>query len=361
MNVRTITAVCLLSVLSGCQTLDFSKVKDVASSPFAKKQPKVQESEFATPHKIVAVWSDAVYSQPGTGGVRGFGGRLYFYDQQNDPIPVEGQLVVYGYDDTVPDSQSKQPSRKFVFTPEQLTSHYTPSDLGASYSVWIPWDEIGGERKSISLLPVFRASSGQVVMAQQSVNVLPGKPPAEELVNRKGRFTPVPGTASAGSVQPVSFEQKLGAASTNSVPSRNSWRQDHRYQPDAVPQQQLRSTTITLPMSVTQRLLAEEAAAQLARAQAAAARQDAPQAEEAPSTGQSVGNSSPGQDAGGSDVKGTGPLTPPAARFLRSTPPAPASPDARPGFGHARTPRLPAIPRRVPPSQPTAGSSHSAG
>ena len=95
---------------------------------------------------------------------------------KNKPVPVEGQLVVYGYDDTDDKREKRRsPDRKYAFTPEQFTQHFGESELGASYSVWIPWDEAGSEQKNISLLPVFTATSGRIVMGQQALNVLPGK------------------------------------------------------------------------------------------------------------------------------------------------------------------------------------------
>ncbi len=83
-------------------------------------------------------------------------------------------MVVYAYDDAHNPHQPGQPQRKFAFTPDQFTKHYSDSDLGASYSIWIPWDAVGGDQCQISLVPVFTATSGQVVMGQQAMNVLPG-------------------------------------------------------------------------------------------------------------------------------------------------------------------------------------------
>ena len=45
------------------------------------------------------------------------------------PISVEGQLVVFAYNNDKPNPDSKVPDRKFAFTPEQFTQHYTPSEL----------------------------------------------------------------------------------------------------------------------------------------------------------------------------------------------------------------------------------------
>ncbi len=37
---------------------------------------------------------------PGKPVTRGFGGRIYFYNDRSQAVPVDGELVVYGFDDT---------------------------------------------------------------------------------------------------------------------------------------------------------------------------------------------------------------------------------------------------------------------
>ncbi|MEZ6106210.1 MAG: secretin N-terminal domain-containing protein [Pirellulaceae bacterium] len=72
---------CSLLVASfGCHTL-----KTDWSMPWEK------ETEPVLPDRILAVWSDTVLHQPGQPGVRGFGGRLFFYeDESTEPVPVDG-------------------------------------------------------------------------------------------------------------------------------------------------------------------------------------------------------------------------------------------------------------------------------
>jgi hypothetical protein len=153
---------------SGCQTMP-DGTKSWGIGP-----PKVQESKYAAPTKMAVIWAPAVLNQPGQVPTRGFGGRVYFYDGANNPVAVEGQLIVYAYDDTVPAAGGKTPERKFAFTPEQFTQHYSPTQLGAAYSIWLPWDAAGQPQMEISLVPVFTAASGQLVMGQPSHNLLPG-------------------------------------------------------------------------------------------------------------------------------------------------------------------------------------------
>ena len=155
---------------TGCSALD----KDWKRKLPWSMESKVKTSKFETPTHMIAVWSPDVLSQPNKPPTRGFGGRFYFYNDKNRAVPVEGQLVVYGYDDVHNPHQPGEPQRKFVFTPDQFASHQSPSDLGPSYSVWIPWDAAGGDQAQVSLVPVFTATSGKIVMGQQAMNVLPG-------------------------------------------------------------------------------------------------------------------------------------------------------------------------------------------
>jgi hypothetical protein len=207
-----------LTLATGCQTYDISK----ASLPWSTDKDAPKKSKYEPPAKMVAVWKDSVYYSAAGQPTRGFGGRLYFYNQKGQAIPVEGQLAVYGYDDTGLEGappQNRPPERRFAFTQEQFSKHFSETDLGASYSVWIPWDAAGGEQRHISLLPVFTTVDGKVTVGQQTANVLPGTtkdlpPPQEEL----------PQPYYEGSA--VSFEQPSARTST-----------------------QLKTTTINIPRS----------------------------------------------------------------------------------------------------------------
>lgn len=192
-HARWLTGSCALaaSLLTGCQSMSFPK-----KLPWSKET--VKESEFQTPVRLAALWSEDVLTTPGETPVRGFGARIYFYNDRNQTIPVEGQLVVYGYDDSSSNVSSRAPDRKFVFTAEQFSKHFSKSDLGASYSVWIPWEPVGGPQKDVSLIPVFTSSSGKIVVGPQGINVLSGSKKASEssedgrLSHDKRRTMPAP-------------------------------------------------------------------------------------------------------------------------------------------------------------------------
>ncbi|MGI9428860.1 MAG: hypothetical protein ACR2NM_09400, partial [Bythopirellula sp.] len=85
-----------------------------------------------------------------------------------------GQLVIYAYDEQSRAAYETQPTRRFVFPAEQFTRHESECQLGASYSIWLPWDEVGGAQKNISLIARFEPKEGAVVAGNQTRHLLPG-------------------------------------------------------------------------------------------------------------------------------------------------------------------------------------------
>ncbi len=337
-----------LILLAGCQTTDFGSLKSVSDKlAITAKEDGLRDSPFETPSRMIAIWSDAMYTLPGQAPTRGFGGRLYFYNAKDKAVPVEGQLVVYGYDDSQDGTPAKTPSRKFGFTPEQFTQHYSPTDLGASYSVWIPWDELGGIRKSITLLPVFTSSSGQVVMGEQSINVLPGKAPETPEPARQGYFMPLSASEPQG-VRQAAYNQPQTATG----PARDSWQQSHTFEPNATQQTQLRSTTIPLPMDMTRRLV------QNTNAGSSQTGSPAAWADRGNDDGTPVAPTAGGEYTMASAARPAMP-TGPATRFVRPQFPAPRVPAARPSPARAATTPRPSRSQLAPPFPPSPNPDSS--
>ncbi len=159
-----------LASITGCQSTQTAGWWN----PFSQLSSS-DEVKFEQPARMAVIWRESTISQPGRGTARGFGGRVYFYNQQNEPIRVDGELTVYAFDDSTSSTQNNVPDRKYVFKQSDLQKHFSETDLGSSYSIWIPWDKIGGQRKTIALLPVFQPEGGMIVNAGQSIAVLPGK------------------------------------------------------------------------------------------------------------------------------------------------------------------------------------------
>jgi len=139
--------------------------------PFRDKD-KPQEG---TPVRIVGTWTDTVMTQAGQKPQRGFGGRILFYDKEGKkPILVEGQLVVYAFDETNRQPTDNKPTRRYVFPADQIAIHMSKCDMGASYSFWLPWDEAGGPKTEVGLICRFEPKGGAIVTGEQTHHLLPG-------------------------------------------------------------------------------------------------------------------------------------------------------------------------------------------
>ncbi len=84
----------------------------------------------------------------------------------------------------------KSGAKRFEFTPEQFTRHFSQSDLGASYSIWVPWDAIGGDQKRISLVTSFKSTSGRPIQGIPATMMLPGTTPAKTEEDNLARLSP---------------------------------------------------------------------------------------------------------------------------------------------------------------------------
>ena len=205
----TIITVIALEAIVGCTSLKMPK---------ATVWPFTSEDKAGTPNRVVATWTDTVLYQPNQTPMRGFGGRLLFYDgDKSEPIKVEGTLTVYAFDETNRDINDAKPDRKYIFTKDQLLTHYSKSKLGHSYSVWIPWDEVGGMQKDISMIVRFTPANGSVVVSEQTKHSLPGKTQIVAKNPDKG-ISPFslpaieagqPQTTNGGSVNPASYVTPL--------------------------------------------------------------------------------------------------------------------------------------------------------
>jgi hypothetical protein len=111
--------------------------------------------------------------------------------------------------------------KRFVFSSEQLTTHFSPSQIGASYSIWVPWDAEGGFREEITLIASFKSKQGSVVQGTPAKLFLPGKSRIESEV-----------AASSAPTRTVSYV-------TEAVPTHPS--------PNTVNAPMTRTTTIEIP------------------------------------------------------------------------------------------------------------------
>ncbi len=210
-----------LLTLAGCTSLSLPK-----SWPWDSDKTKA-------PTRMTDMWSFTVLQQQGQAGVRGYGGRLMFYDADDKPMKVDGTLTVYAFDARSDEPAKAVPERKFVFLGKDLPKHYSESKLGHSYSFWLPWDEVGGPERQLVLATRFQSKDGEVLVSAPSRQIMPGTKPNENKdAARNGIAEVHPSTPN--DVRPVSHQENL---------------------PEGVPSRVFASTTIDLPPSFVRQSL----------------------------------------------------------------------------------------------------------
>jgi hypothetical protein len=153
------------------------------------------------PTRIVATWSDAVLNRPGQPAQRGFGGKIFFYGRDDaKPIEVEGQVVIYAFEEDSRLPTDRAPNKRYVFPPEQLALHKSEDEIGPAYSFWLPWDEAGGHQLDVSLMTRFEPlGGGEMIVSDSARQRLPGRLNPETMIAK----TP----PSESSIKPVSYNE----------------------------------------------------------------------------------------------------------------------------------------------------------
>lgn len=200
----------LLFGLPGCQP--FTGKKSMVPWGKRKEDPKV------LPDHILAVWTDTVLHQPSQKGIRGFGGRVYFYEKDKpDPIEVHGSLAIYVFDAEDESVDTQKPLRKFAFTTDQLASHMSKTSIGPSYSLWLPWSEVGGQPMKLSLITRFEGEEGGTTISDPVIKLLPGISKKLDAVNPTKSLLPIPQDQG---VQQASYSESKDVIAKPVIPSR---------------------------------------------------------------------------------------------------------------------------------------------
>jgi hypothetical protein len=196
--IRSLVAALLLGCATGCQALrDKSDALKNSSRDMLSWQRKEGEKTADDPSRMVVIWSESVIYGPGKKPTRGLGGRVYFYNRTHQPVKAEGEMTVFAYADQEAaakgadqgaDERAVNADRKYVFTSEEFKNHYSATEFGPSYSIWVPWDAVGGEQQAISLVPVFKTTAGEAIMGDHSRTLLAGKNPKKDAALARRRL-----------------------------------------------------------------------------------------------------------------------------------------------------------------------------
>jgi hypothetical protein len=134
-----------------------------------------EQEKPVVPDRILAIWTDTILRQPNQPGVRGFGGRVFFYQkEQNDPIEIDGKLVVFVFDADDQDPENQKPLRKYVIEADDFAKHMSKTSIGPAYSVWLPWGDTKGPTMKLSIIAKYEGREGGTTLSDPTIKLLPG-------------------------------------------------------------------------------------------------------------------------------------------------------------------------------------------
>ena len=162
----TVTVMALLLTMTGCQGLNTTK-QTTETRATANDITRVQ-----------AFWTDTVLQDNGHPIARGFAGRVHLYNRSSEEsVQATGTITIFTFDD---EKKTKKPQYTWEFDETQIVKIQKKTDLGWSYSFWIPW-ESGSDPKNCSVVVRYTSPKGRHIISPSARVRLPALPKNPDL------------------------------------------------------------------------------------------------------------------------------------------------------------------------------------
>jgi hypothetical protein len=127
--------------LSGCATLHLPWIDKVPEA--SPKNPVVQ---------ITCLWEPSAGHDPNGVSCRGFAGQILFLGNKGGmPVKIDGDVMVYVFDDQGTPDEQAVPVHQFHFDAGAWNRHLRVGSLGPTYHVFIPYTRSGRHEAICSL------------------------------------------------------------------------------------------------------------------------------------------------------------------------------------------------------------------
>ena len=160
----TMTVMALLLTMTGCQGINTTK------------QTTETRATANDVNRVQAFWTDTVLQDNGQPIARGFAGRVHLYNRSSEEsVQATGTITIFTFDD---DRKTKKPQYTWQFDETQIVKIQKKTDLGWSYSFWIPWDS-GSAPQNCSVVVRYTSPKGRHIIspsARVRLPALPGNP-----------------------------------------------------------------------------------------------------------------------------------------------------------------------------------------
>jgi len=126
--------------------------------------------------EVLCVWEAAEGRGLDNLPCRGFGGQILFFGKgYQEPLIVNGDVRVYVFDEQGVDGDSSKPLHQFDFPAAAWNSFLAPSNLGATYQIFIPYTRKGQHGASCTLRIRFTPEGGLPTYSKMATVELGGE------------------------------------------------------------------------------------------------------------------------------------------------------------------------------------------
>lgn len=159
--------------------------------------------------EVLCVWEAAEGRGLDNLPSRGFGGQvLFFASGHKEPVKVHGDVRIYVFDEEGVDGDSSKPLHQFDFPAEVWNTYLRPSNLGATYQIFIPYTRKGLNAAKCTLRVRFTPEGGLPIYSRMATIPLAGiEQPLEKPVDQGVTTASAEGESEGSGVQTANWTE----------------------------------------------------------------------------------------------------------------------------------------------------------
>lgn len=178
----------LLLTTLGCHSIPlFSRTKFIEADA---KHPVME---------VLCLWEPAEGRGMDNMPCRGFGGQVLFFSSGHiEPVKVEGEVRIYVFDEEGVHGDPSLPIHQFDFPAAAWNTFIRPSNLGASYQLFVPYTRKGMHEAACTMRVRFTPEGGLPVYSRLATVSLRGTARKDTSKDTSPPILAVSGSATAG-------------------------------------------------------------------------------------------------------------------------------------------------------------------
>lgn len=138
--------------------------------PFVKQAPKANRQNPVV--QIVGMWDVAEGRDPDGKRCRGFAGQILFLgNRKGTPVEVDGEVMIYVFDDVGTPEEQAKPIHQFRFDNRAWNQHLKSGSMGPSYHCFIPYTRPGNHEANCTIRMKLTPSDNTPVVTSESAHM----------------------------------------------------------------------------------------------------------------------------------------------------------------------------------------------